>query len=254
HAMGAALNGMALYGGLKVFGATFFVFSDYMRPAIRLAALSGAEVIYVFTHDSIFVGEDGPTHQPVEQTMALRIIPNLVVIRPADATESAIAWEVAVLHKGGPVAMLLSRHNLEVIDRSKYADAHGLKKGAYVISEASGGQPELILIATGSEVGVCLGAQKLLEAEGRRVRVVSMPSWELFEMQDHSYQEEVLPQALDRRLVVEAGRSLGWEKYAGSRGAIIGLEGFGTSGPWKQLAEKWGFTPEKVAARARELF
>ena len=253
HAMGAVLTGMALYGGLKVFGATFFVFSDYMRPAIRLAALSGAEAIYIFTHDSIFVGEDGPTHQPVEQAMALRVIPNLVVIRPSDATESAIAWELAVRHKGGPVAMLLSRQNIEVIDRKKYADARGLKKGAYIISEAAAGDPEVILIATGSEVSLCLKAQELLAAEGHRARVVSMPSRELFERQSDSYKEQVLPKAVKRRVVVEAGQVLGWEKYAGDNGVIIGLDDFGRSAPWKQLAEKWGFTPENVAARAREL-
>jgi len=253
HAMGSILTGMALYGGLKVFGATFFVFSDYMRPSIRLAALSRAEVIYIFTHDSIFVGEDGPTHQPVEQAMALRVIPNLVVIRPADATESAIAWEVAATHKGGPVAMLLSRQNLEVIDRDKYADARELKNGAYILSEAPAGRPELIIIATGSEVGISLQAQELLTAEGHQVRVVSMPSRELFERQNESYKNQVLPPAVTKRLVVEAGQSLGWEKYAGSEGIIIGLDDFGRSGPWKQLAEKWGFTPGNIAARAREL-
>ena len=210
-------------------------------------------MVYIFTHDSIFVGEDGPTHQPVEQAMALRVIPNLVVIRPSDATESAIAWEVAARYKGGPVAMLLSRQNLEVIDRSRYADARELKKGAYIISEAPSGEPELILIATGSEVGICIEAQELLAAEGHQARVVSMPSWELFEQQSQAYKNEVLPREITRRLCVEAGRSLGWEKYAGLDGAIIGLDEFGCSGPWKQLAEKWGFTTENVAARAREL-
>ncbi|HUU30289.1 MAG TPA: transketolase [archaeon] len=253
HAMGAALNGMALYGGLKVFGATFFVFSDYMRPAIRLAALNKAPVTYVFTHDSIFVGEDGPTHQPVEHAMALRIIPNLVVIRPSDATESAVAWEVAVSSKDRPVALLLTRHNIPVIDRSRYADARGLKKGAYVLSDPPGGKPELIIIATGSEVDTALQAQGLLAAEGHAVRVVSMPSWELFEEQPEEYKNEVLPPEIEARVVVEAGQALGWEKYAGPRGVIIGLRSFGTSGPWKELARLWGFTPENVARKAREL-
>ena len=253
HAMGSILNGMAAYGGLKVFGATFFVFSDYMRPSVRLAAISGFEVTYVFTHDSIFVGEDGPTHQPVEQTMALRIIPNLITLRPADATESAIAWEVAATHKGGPVAMLLTRHNIPVIDRSKYADARLLKKGAYVISEAEGGKPDMIIIATGSEVSISLEAQDTLTAEGKKVRVVSMPSWELFEKQDVAYKNEVLPPSISKRVVVEAGRTFGWEKYAGPEGKIIGIDEFGRSGPWKELAEKHGFTADNVTRVCREM-
>ena len=253
HAMGSILNGMSAYGGLKVFGATFFVFSDYMRPSVRLAAISGFEVTYVFTHDSIFVGEDGPTHQPVEQTMALRIIPNLITLRPADATESAIAWEVAATHKGGPVAMLLTRHNIPVIDRSKYADARLLKKGAYILSEAEGGKPEIIIIATGSEVSISLEAQEALAAEGKKVRVVSMPSWELFEKQDKAYKDEVLPPSLGKRVVVEAGRTFGWEKYAGPEGRIIGIDEFGRSGPWKELAQKYGFTADNVAKVCREM-
>ncbi len=251
--MGGILNGMALYGGLKVFGSTFFVFSDYVRPSVRLAAISGAPVTYVFTHDSIFVGEDGPTHQPVEHTMALRVIPNVVVIRPADATESAVAWEVAATHKDGPVCLLLTRHNVPVLDRTKYADARGLKKGAYIISEAAGGKPEAVIIATGSEVPLALEAQRTLADEGRRVRVVSMPSWELFDAQDETYRNEVLPKSLKKRLVVEAGSALGWERYAGDEGEILGMEGFGVSGPWQQLAEKYGFTAANVTARARKL-
>ncbi len=253
HAMGAILNGMALYGGLKVFGATFFVFADYMRPAIRLAALNSAPVIYVFTHDSIFVGEDGPTHQPSEQTMSLRVIPNLVVIRPSDATESAVAWEVAALTKDRPVAMLLTRQNIPILDRKKYADARGLKKGAYVISEAEGGEPELIIIATGSEVYLALEAQEILEKEHRRVRVVSMPSWELFDEQSEDYKRSVLPPEIKKRVVVEAGQALGWERYAGDEGLILGLHTFGESGPLKELAEHFGFTTQKVIEAARKL-
>ncbi|MBW7995081.1 MAG: transketolase [Candidatus Glassbacteria bacterium] len=253
HAMGGILNGMALYGGLKVFGATFFVFSDYMRPSIRLAAINEAAVTYVFTHDSIFVGEDGPTHQPVEQAMALRVIPNVIVLRPADATESAVAWEFAVTHEGGPVALLLTRHNIPVLDRTKYADARGLKKGAYVLSEAAGGEPEAVIIATGSEVHLALEAQGTLADEGRRVRVVSMPSWELFDAQDDAYRNSVLPPSLRKRLVVEAGQTIGWERYAGDEGEILGMDGFGTSGPWQELAEKYGFTARNIADRVRAL-
>ena len=253
HAMGGILNGMALYGGLKVFGSTFFVFSDYVRPSIRIAAISGAPVTYVFTHDSLFVGEDGPTHQPIEHTMALRVIPNVIVIRPADATESAVAWEVAATHSDGPVCLLLTRHNVPVLDRSKYADARGLKKGAYIISEAQGGEPEAVIIATGSEVPLALEAQQTLAEEGRNVRVVSMPSWELFDAQDEAYRNEVLPKSLRKRLVVEAGSALGWERYAGEDGEILAMEGFGVSGPWQQLAEKYGFTAENVTDRARKL-
>ncbi|MEA1996888.1 MAG: transketolase [Gemmatimonadota bacterium] len=253
NAMGSILNGMACYGGLKVFGATFFVFSDYMRPAVRLAAINKTPVTYVFTHDSVFVGEDGPTHQPVEHAMALRVIPGLVVIRPSDATESAVAWEVAATSDDCPVALLLTRHNIPVIDRSRYADARELKKGAYVLSEAAGGAPELILIATGSEVPTALEAQDILAAEGKKVRVVSMPSWELFEEQPEDYKTSVLPPEITRRVVVEAGQALGWEKYAGPDGVIIGLDDFGKSGPWKELAELYGFTADNVANSAREL-
>lgn len=252
HAMGGMLNGMALYGGLRPFGATFFVFSDYMRPAIRLAAISRIPVIYVFTHDSIFVGEDGPTHQPVEQTMALRLIPGLIVIRPADPTESAVAWEVAAT-ADRPVAMLLSRHNIPPIDRGRYADVRGLKKGAYILSEAEGGDPELIIIATGSEVQLALEAQGMLAADGSKVRVVSMPSWELFEMQPEAYRNKVLPPRVTKRLVVEAGITFGWERYTGTEGAIIGMTSFGESGPWKELAARYGFTSDNVAAEARRL-
>jgi len=253
HAMGGIMNGMAAYGGLKPFGSTFFVFSDFLRPAIRLAAISGWPVIYVFTHDSIFVGEDGPTHQPVEQTMALRLIPGLTVLRPADPTESAVAWEVAAASTDRPTAMLLSRHNLAPIDRTKYAPAEGLKKGGYVLSEAAGGAPELIIIATGSEVQLALDAQAALAAEGRRVRVVSLPSWELFEAQSEAYREQVLPKSVTKRLVVEAGIGLGWERYAGPQGVIIAMQGFGESGPWKELAKKYGFTTANVTEKARQL-
>ena len=252
HAMGGILNGMAHYGGLKPFGATFFVFSDYMRPSIRLAAISKVRVIYIFTHDCIFVGEDGPTHEPVEQAMSLRLMPNLIVLRPADATESAVAWEIAAT-ADRPVAMLLSRQDIPVLDRKKYADARNVKKGAYILSEAKGGKPEMIIIATGSEVQLALEAQDRLAAEGRKVRVVSMPSWELFEMQPESYRSEVLPAGVTKRLVVEAGISLGWERYAGPKGTIVGMTTFGESGAWKDLAKHFGFTADNVTAKAREL-
>ncbi len=254
HAMGAILNGMALSGALIPYGGTFLVFSDYMRPAIRLAALMGLHVVYVFTHDSIGLGEDGPTHQPIEHLAGLRAIPNLLVIRPADAQETVEGWRVALKHKGGPVALILTRQNLPVLDRKRCAAASLLERGAYVLIDSTpGGTPELILLGTGSEVPLLLSAYDRLTGEGLQVRVVSMPSWELFEMQPPEYREEVLPSGAKARLAVEAGSPLGWERYTGSRGRIIGMQRFGASAPAKVLFEKFGFTVDHVVAAAKEL-
>ena len=251
HAMGAMMNGMSLHGGFIPYGGTFLVFADYMRPAIRLAAMMGRQVVYVFTHDSVFVGEDGPTHQPVEQAMSLRAIPNLVVIRPADAAETAVAWMVALERKGNPTALLLTRHNVPVLDRGELAPAEMLRRGGYVLLEAA--DPEMILIATGSEVHVVVGAARLLAAEGRRVRVVNMASWELFDEQAEEYRRAVLPPEVGKRMSVEAGITMGWERYVGLQGLKQGIDHFGASAPWKVIAAKWGFTAEGVAERARGL-
>ncbi len=253
HAMAAALNGMALHGGVIPFGATFFTFSDYMRPSIRLAALMEQHVIYVFTHDSIALGEDGPTHQPVEHLAALRAIPNLVVIRPADANETAEAWRVAVEHRAGPVALVLTRQNVPTLDRKVYASAEGLRRGGYVLSDAPGGKPDLILIGTGSEVGLAIGAQKKLAEEGISARVVSLPSWELFEAQPQEYRDAVFPPAVTARLAVEAGVTQGWRQYVGDCGAVLGIDHFGASAPYQVLFEKFGFTVDNVVAQARAL-
>jgi transketolase len=253
HAMGSILNGMALHGGVIPFGATFFTFSDYMRPAIRLAALTELHVIYVFTHDSIFLGEDGPTHQPVEHLAALRAIPHLVVIRPADANETAEAWRVAIETRERPVALVLTRQNVPTLDRAPYASAEGLRRGAYVLSDASNAKPDVILIASGSEVNLIVGAQKQLAAEGIAARVVSMPSWELFEAQPKEYREAVLPPGIHARLAVEAGVPLGWARYVGDQGDVLGIERFGASAPYQVLAEKYGFTVDNVVARAKAL-
>jgi transketolase len=252
HGMGAIVNGMAL-SGLLPYGATFLVFSDYMRPTLRLAAMMGAHSIFVFTHESIFLGEDGPTHQPIEHLAALRAIPNLIVIRPGDANETAMAWQVALEHKGGPVALLLTRQGLPIIDRAKYGSAEGLARGAYVLADSGDKSPELILIATGSEVALALEAGEKLTAEGIAVRVVSMPSWELFEEQPQAYKDEVLPPTVAARLAVEAAFPLGWERYVGPKGAMIGMTRYGASAPHKVLAEKFGFTSANVIQRARAL-
>ncbi len=253
HAMGGILSGMALYGGVIPYGSTFLVFSDYMRPSIRLAAMMEIPVIYVFTHDSIGIGEDGPTHQPIEQLAALRAIPHLTVIRPADAAETVVAWRVALEHRQGPVALLFTRQKLPVLDRASLASAEGLLRGAYVLAEAAGGRPEVILIATGSEVHPTLAAQERLAEQGVRARVVSMPSWELFERQSQSYRDEVLPPEVTARLAIEAGVPQGWARYVGDRGDVIGIERFGASAPYKVLWEKYGFTAESIAARALKL-
>lgn len=253
HAMGAAVNGMALYGGLVPYGATFMVFSDFVRPALRLAALMKLREVYIFTHDSIGVGEDGPTHQPVEQLAALRAIPGLTLIRPADAYEAMAAWRVA-LKRQGPTALALSRQNLPTLHPDDFpAVLTGPEKGAYVLSEAAGGAPEAIIMATGSEVALALEAQKTLAAQGRRVRVVSMPSWELFEEQSQEYKDEVLPPSVTKRLSVEAGIAMGWERYTGTAGKNLSVEGFGTSAPAGRVFQSRGFTAENVAALAGSL-
>ncbi len=253
HAMGAILNGMALHGGLIPYGGTFLIFSDYMRPSIRLAALSHAHVVYVFTHDSIGLGEDGPTHQPIEHLAALRAMPNLTVIRPADATETAVAWRVALEHRGGPVALALTRQKLPIIDRSAFPSADLLRRGAYILVDPRGSRPQLILIATGSEVHVALAASKQLAARGVTARVVSMPSWELFEQQPQRYRDEVLPPPVTARVAIEAASPHGWERYIGPRGIMIGMTRFGASAPYQIVMEKFGFTADNVASRAMEL-
>jgi transketolase len=252
HGMGAIVNGMAL-SGLIPYGATFMVFSDYLRPALRLAAMMAAHSIFVFTHDSIFVGEDGPTHQPVEQLPALRAIPNLCLIRPADANETSVAWRVAIEHRGGPVALCLTRQAVPIIDCGKYASAEGLRQGAYVLADAGRKTPEIILMASGSEVAPALEVYEKLSAEGVAARLVSMPSWDLFEKQPQSYKDEVLPPGVALRLAIEAASPFGWERYVGPQGAIIGIARFGASAPYKVLTEKFGFTPASILQRAHEL-
>jgi transketolase len=251
HAMGAMLNGMALHGGFIPYGGTFLVFSDYMRPAVRLAALMNAHVIYVYTHDSIGLGEDGPTHQPVEHVAALRTIPNLTVIRPADATETVEAWKVAIAHDG-PVALIFTRQHIDILDRSVFPPAGELAKGAYVLADAED-TPDVVLLASGSEVQVALAARALLAEKGVRARVVSMPSWELFERQPQAYKDAVLPPQVTARLAVEAGVRMGWERYVGMRGDVVSVERFGASAPYKVLWEKFGFTGPQVAERALAL-
>ncbi len=251
HAMGSICNGMAV-SKLRPFGSGFLIFSDYMKAPIRLSALMELPVVWVFTHDSIGVGEDGPTHQPVEQIVGLRGIPGLIVLRPADANEVAEAWRVVLAAKHQPACLILSRQNLPTLDRSRYAPASGVARGAYVLADAGGGQPEVILIGTGSEVSLCVEVYEKLAAEGVRARVVSMPSWELFEQQDETYRAAVLPPAVTRRVAVEQASTLGWERYTGLRGTIIGMKTFGASAPLKELLVKFGFTPEHVYAAAKE--
>jgi transketolase len=248
HAMGAAVNGMAAHGGLLPFGATFLVFSDYMKPAIRLASLSGLKCVFVFTHDSIGVGEDGPTHEPVEQIAGLRAIPGLNVMRPADPTETAETWAFAVQHNG-PTLMALTRQNVPHLDRSNAKNAD-VAKGAYILSEADGGAPDVILMGTGSEVGLCVKAQAKLRDYGVKARVVSMPSWNLFEAQDDAYRESVLPKAVRKRVTIEAGSPMGWHKWAGDEGAVIGLNRYGASAPGDEIMRNLGFTAEHVTSEA----
>jgi len=252
HAMGSIANGIALHGGLRPYTGTFLIFSDYMRPAIRLAALMQLPVVFIFTHDSIGLGEDGPTHQPIEQLAALRAIPGLRVIRPADAAETVEAWRAA-LTGPGPTCLILTRQNLPVLDRAGAAPGGGVARGAYVIADAPQAKPDVILIATGSEVAVALGAQKALAEKGVAARVVSMPCWDLFDAQPLAYREAVLPPGVTARLAVEAGIPQGWHKYVGAQGEIVGMTRFGASAPAPVLFEKFGFTPANVAARAMRL-
>ena len=241
--MGSILNGMSVFGGVIPYGATFLVFADYMRPAIRLAALSHYPSIFIFTHDSIGLGEDGPTHQPVEHLASLRIIPNLVTIRPADANETAAAWKVAVERRNGPTVLVFTRQNLATLEANA-----PVEKGAYVLKDF--GEPQIILMASGSEVGLILEAAQKLADEGKGVRVVSFPSWELFEKQDEAYRESVLPKNIQKRLAVEAAAGIGWERYAKS---VISIERYGASAPAKIIFEKLGFTVENVIAKVKEL-
>lgn len=253
HAMGGIVNGIAYHGGLRAYASTFFCFSDYMRPSVRLAALSGLPVIYVWTHDSVGVGEDGPTHQPVEQLMSLRVLPNLHVIRPADANEARDAWRWAMKRTEGPTALVLSRQKLETILRSDESSASGLERGAYIVSDADGGAPEAIVLATGSEVSVALEAQQRLQGEGLRCRVVSMPCWEIFEAQSDAYREDVLPSSVTARVSIEAGVTLGWARYVGPKGLSIGIDRFGASAPGEVVFEKLGITADAVVAAVKRL-
>jgi transketolase len=250
HAMGAIMNGIALHGGTRVFGGTFLTFSDYMRGAVRLAAIMRAPVTYVWTHDSIGLGEDGPTHQPVEHLASLRAIPGLDIVRPADATETAIAWRTIIEHTDRPAGLILSRQNLPVLDRSKYGGVDNVAKGAYILAEASHGMPRVIIMATGSEVGIALDARERLEAEGTPTRVVSMPCLEWFAEQDASYRQEVLPPEVKARVSVEAAVAMGWRDYVGEDGECVSLEHFGASAPHQTLYEQFGITPDRVVAAA----
>jgi transketolase len=252
HGMGAITNGLAVHGGLRPFCATFLIFSDYMRPSVRLAALMGLPVVYVWTHDSIGLGGDGPTHQPIEHLGSLRLIPNLHVIRPADGPETAEAWRAALGRTDGPTALVLSRQELPPLDREERNSAAGLHRGAYVMAEASGeGDPELILIATGSELWLALAAREELEQrEEVRTRVVSMPCWELFEQQPQSYQDQVLPPQVTSRLAVEAASTALWHRWVGHLGGVVGIDHYGASAPGGQLLQRFGFTPDNVVEHA----
>lgn len=252
HGMGAVLNGLALTRGIIPYGATFLIFSDYMRPPMRLAAIMKIRPVYVFTHDSIGLGEDGTTHQPVEQLAGLRSVPNMTVIRPADANEVSSAWKAALLHKDGPVALVLTRQNLPVFDRSRVASAEGVMKGAYILSDCNG-TPDIILMATGSEVQLILKAQEILANERIKARVISFPSWELFEQQSAEYKESVLPASVRKRLAVEAGVSFGWRRYTTDEGSVLGIDRFGESAPGNELMKEFGFTVENVVNKTRKL-
>jgi transketolase len=251
HAMGAAANGLAL-SGLRPYTGTFLIFSDYMRPPTRLAALMELPVVFVFSHDSISLGQDGPTHQPVEQLAALRAIPGMITLRPCDANETAEAWRTILAQSAEPACLVLSRQALPTLDRSRYAPAKGLSRGAYVLADNSvDGAPQVILMATGSEVSLCVDAYERLIAEGVRARVVSMPSWELFEAQENAYRDAVLPPSVRARVAVEAASPLGWDRYVGPAGEVIAMRSFGSSAPAKDLQRRFGFTPEHVLAVAR---
>jgi transketolase len=254
HAMASIMNGMALHGGIRPFGGTFLIFSDYMRPAIRLAALMGQSVIYVFTHDSIGLGEDGPTHQPVEQLAALRAMPNLCDLRPGDAAETEIAWRVAIERTEGPSFLALTRQKVVLLDRRGIlAGAEGLRRGGYVLAEAASGTPEVILIASGSELGIILEARERLEAEGTPTRVVSLPSWYLFGRQEKDYRDSVLPPEISNKISVEAASTFGWTRWVGASGSSLGLDHFGASAPSDILFEKFGFAVEDVVKAARNV-
>jgi transketolase len=245
------VNGLAL-SKIRAFGSGFLIFSDYMKPPIRLSALMELPVIYVFTHDSIGVGEDGPTHQPVEQLVALRSIPGLITLRPADANEVIEAWRIVIGFKHQPACLVLSRQPLPTLDRTRFAPAAGVARGAYILGDAKGGKPAVILIGTGSEVSLCVGAYEALTREGIAARVVSMPSWELFEQQDQAYRDSVLPPEVTARVSVEQASVIGWDRYVGMNGAKIGMHTFGSSAPLKDLLTKFGFTPDKVLAAAKD--
>jgi transketolase len=252
HAMGAVMNGMSLHSGIIPYGATFLIFSDYMRPPIRLACIMKRHVIYVYTHDSIGLGEDGPTHQPVEQLSGLRAIPGMTLIRPADASETTEAWRAALKHKGGPVALVLTRQKLPFIDRAEYAPASGLARGAYVLADAPGGKPDVVLMSTGSEVSLILDAQKKLEKDGMHARTVSMPSLEIFARQDETYRNSVLPKGV-KRIAIEAAHPMSWYRWVGDDGVIIGIERFGASAPAPKIFTEFGITADKVVETARKL-
>jgi transketolase len=252
HGMAGVLNGMAIYGGVIPYGGTFLIFSDYLRPAIRLGAISGIRPIYVFTHDSIGLGEDGPTHQPIEHLAALRAIPKLIVIRPADANETTFAWQAALEHQGSPVALILTRQGLPVLDAADYPFTRELLKGAYILKDCEG-HPELILMASGSEVSITLEAGKELESDGFRVRVISFPSWELFDEQPAEYRDRILPPHTKVRIAVEAGVSQGWKKYVGNKGVVIGIDRFGASAPGNIVMEEYGFTKDKIVEASKAL-
>ena len=254
HAMGSVMNGMALHGCVLPYGGTFLVFSDYMRPAIRLAAMMGLHVVYVYTHDSIGLGEDGPTHQPVEMLSVLRAIPNMTVIRPADAVETADAWRVAMERRGGPVALVLTRQKLSPLDRTGLdSDKIGVARGAYVLAEADGGAPEALLIATGSEVEIALEAREKLQGAGIPVRVVNMPCAEVFAEQETSYRDEVLPQDVRVRVAIEAAHPMSWHRWVGLDGDVVGMERFGASAPYERLYQEFGITADEAVARVLAL-
>jgi len=252
-AMAAAMNGISLHGGLRVYGATFFVFTDYLRPAVRLSALMKLPVVYVLTHDSIAVGEDGPTHEPIEQLASLRIIPDLTVLRPADANETSAAWAFAIENQSKPVALVLTRQNLPILEGTNTAAREGIKKGAYVVSEAANGAPQAQIIATGSEVQLAVAAQQALAAEGIQVRVISMPSWDLFEQQSQEYKDSVILPDVKARLAVEMASPFGWERYVGDKGAILGISTFGASAKGDRVIQEYGFTVENVVSKVKAL-
>ncbi|MEP6992492.1 MAG: transketolase C-terminal domain-containing protein, partial [bacterium] len=252
HAMGAIMNGMALHGGIVPFGGTFLIFSDYMRPPIRLASIMKQHVIYIYTHDSIGLGEDGPTHQPVEQLSALRVVPGITIIRPADSTETAEAWKVAVQHQHGPVCLVLTRQKLAFIDRTKYAPAAGVAKGGYVLADVPGGKPDVVLLSSGSEVGLIVIAAETLAAAGVKARVVSLPSHELFALQSAEYRASVLPAGVPR-VSIEAAASMSWYRWVGSNGTVIGIDRYGASAPFETIYRELGITAEKVVEAAQAL-